>query len=208
MLPCIFSLASSNERLTKVSTVTSYQLHPFIPLPCCYVSNHLLLSGFKECQAYHNSHSYQLPNHPCLSVCQHHSFSLWLQVMKDLLKFPQLPVTSYTFSSIVSMWSHHHYLSLASRNERLIKVSTVTSYQLHHFLPLPCHYASQSSITLWLQVMKDLLKFPQLPVTSYTLSSLYFATMSPHHLLMCSYYHSLSVSGFKEWKTYQSSHSY
>ena len=98
--------------------------------------NHLLLSGFKECQAYHNSHSYQLPNHPCLSVCQHHSFSLWLQVMKDLLKFPQLPVTSYT------------------------------------------------------------------------LSSLYFATMSPHHLLMCSYYHSLSVSGFKEWKTYQSSHSY
>ena len=112
-------------------------------------------------------------------MCQYHSFSLWLQVMKDLLKFPQLPVTSYTFSSIVSMWSHHHYLSMASRNERLIKVSTVTSYQLHHFLPLPCHYASQSSITLWLQVMKDLLKFPQLPVTSFTLSSLYLAVMSP-----------------------------
>ena len=118
--------------------VTSYTLSSLY-LATMY-PNHLLLSGFKECQAYHNSHSYQLPNHPCLSVCQHHSFSLWLQVMKDLLKFPQLPVTSYTFSSIVSMWSHHHYLSLASRNERLIKVSTVTSYQLHPFLPLPCHY--------------------------------------------------------------------
>ena len=84
------------------------------------------------------------------------------------------------------------FLSLASSNERLTKVPTVTSYQLYPFLPLFCHYVSPSSINvlllslslcLWLQGMKDLSKFPQLPVTSYTLSSLYLATVSPNHLL-------------------------
>ena len=107
------SLASRNKRLIRVSTVTSYQLHPFLPLPCHYVfPHHLLLPGFKKCQAYHSCHSYQLPNIPCLSVCHYHSFSLWPQVMNDLLKFPQLPVTSYTLSSLASMWSHHHSLSI------------------------------------------------------------------------------------------------
>ena len=61
--------------------------------------HHLLLFGFKKCQAYHSSHSYQLPNYPCLSAS------------------PSL------------------FLSRASSNERLINVSTVTSYQLHPFLP-------------------------------------------------------------------------
>ena len=128
-------------------------------------------------------------------MCQHHSFSLWLQVMNDLLKFPQLPVTSYSLSSLASMWSHHH------------------------------------SLSLWLQGMKDLSKFPQLPVTSYTLSSLYLATMCFHIIyyslassnvrlttvptvpsyltalaLVC--HHHVSLSSFKEWKIYQSSHSY
>ena len=166
MLPCIFSLASSNERLTKVSTVTSYQLHPFLPLPCHYVSQS--------------------------------SITLWLQVMSGLPQFPQLPVTWPPLSLGVSA---SLFLSLASRNERLTKVPTVTSYQLYPFLP--CLYVissslslsgfkewktypsfhsyqlpvtpfppstlplcvSTSSITLWLQVMSGLPQFPQLPVT-------------------------------------------
>ena len=123
------SLASSNERLTKVPTVTSYQLYPFVP--CLYViSSSLSLSGFKEWKTYQSFHSYQLPVTP----------------------FP--PSTVPLCIPII-------YYSLASSNERLTKVPTVTSYQLYPFVP--CLYVISSS---------------------------------------------LSLSGFKEWKTYQSFHSY
>ena len=49
--------------------------------------------------------------------------------MKDLLKFPQLPVTSYTLSSLylATVSPNHLLYSLASSNERLTKVSTITS---------------------------------------------------------------------------------
>merc|ERR1712141_805837 len=72
------------------------------------------------------------------SMCSHlhlspSSITLRLQGMKDLLMFPQLPVTSYTLSSLTSMCSHLH--------------------------------VSPSSITLWLQGMSGLPQFPQLPVT-------------------------------------------
>ena len=152
--------------------VTSYT--PFLPLPCRYVSQS--------------------------------SINLWLQVMKDLLMFPQLPVTPFPPFTLTLCLPIIYYF-LASSNKRLTKVSKVTSYQLHPFLPVPCHYVFPSLITLWLQgmslttvtsylttlvsvchhhsfslwlqVTKDLLKFPQLPVTSFTLSSLYLAVMSP-----------------------------
>ena len=79
--------------------------------------------------------------------------------MKDLSKFPQLPVTSYTLSSLylATMCFHVIYYSLASSNVRLTTVPTVPSYLTA--LALVCH----------------------------------------HHV---------SLSGFKEWKIYQSSHSY
>ena len=59
----------------------------------------------------------------------YHPLCLWLQGMKDLSKFPQLPVTSYTLSSLylATMSPNHLLYSLASSNERLTKVSTITS---------------------------------------------------------------------------------
>ena len=108
--------------------------------------------------------------------------------------FPQLPVTSYTISSLTSMCSHLHVSpsSITLRLQGMKDLSKfpqlpVTSYT--PFLPLPCRYVSQSSINLWLQVMKDLLMFPQLPVTSYTLSSL---------TSMCSHLH-VSPSSITLW---------
>ena len=97
--------------------------------------------------------------------------------------FPQLPVTSYTLSSLTSMCSHLH-VSPSSITLWLTNVPTVTSYPTT-LVSVHQHH----SFSIWLQVIKDLLMFPQLPVTSYTLSSL---------TSMCSHLH-VSPSSITLW---------
>ena len=126
--------------------------------------HHQLLSGFKECQAYQSSHSYQLPNHPCLSA----STSL--------------------------------FLYLASSNQRLIKVSTVTSYQLHHFLPHLYVFSSPCLPIIYYSLTSRDERLTKVPtVTSYLSSLAYLAAMYPQHLLL---------SGFKECQAYHSCHNH
>ena len=110
-------------------------------------------------KTYQSSYRYHLPKQPCL---------------------PCHPVSP---SSI----------TMVSRNVRL--TTEWKTYQSFHSYQLPVTPFPPSplcdliiTISLWLQGIKDLSKFPQLPVTSYTLSFLYLATMYPNHLLL---------SGFK-----------
>ena len=160
-----FVLITKLIGLTKTYQ-SSYRYHlPKQPcLPCHPVSpSSSYPYGFKECQAYNR--------------------------MKDLSKFPQLPVTSYTpFLPLpcryVSQSSINLWLQVMKDLSKFPQLP-VTSYPISSLTSMCFHlYVSPSYITLWLQIMKDLLMFPQLPVTSYSLSSLYLATMSHHHLLL------------------------
>ena len=164
--------------------------------------HHLLLSDFKEWKTYQSFHSYQLPVTPfppstlplCIPIIYYSlaSSNVWLQVMSGLPQFPQLPVTWPPLSLGVSA---SLFLSLASSNERLTKVPTVTFYQLYLFL----HRLYVISSSLSLSGFKEWKTYQsfhsyQLPVTPFPPSPLcVLISMSLHHLLL---------SDFKEWKTY------
>ena len=103
--------------------------------------------------------------------------------------FPQLPVTQPPCLSA----STSLFLYLASSNQRLIKVSTVTSYQLHNILP---HLYVFSS--------------PCLPIINYSLASrnarlTTVATITSHD--SCHLYH-LSLCSSMESHTYHNFHNY
>ena len=100
--------------------------------------------------------------------------------------FPQLPVTSYTLSSITSMCSHLHVspssitLWLQGMKDLLMFPQLpVTSYTISSLTSMCSHlHVSPSSITLWLQGMSGLPQFPQLPVTQPPLSQCVPITLS------------------------------
>ena len=113
-------LASSNQRLIKVSTVTSYQLHHFLPHLYVFSSPCLPIIYYSL-----TSRNERLTNVPTVTSYQLHPFLPHLYVFSS----PCLPIINY---------------SLASRNVRLTKVPTVTSYPTTLVSVRPHH-----SFSLW-----------------------------------------------------------